>query len=70
MLAFVTAQGIGTDNEDEVILALSSFHEKNIDFADALLAAHCILAGPSAVYSFDRHFDRIPGIQRRIPGRG
>ena len=69
MLAFVTAHGIYAEDEDEITLALSLFHERNIDFADALLAARCLLTGPPVIYSFDRHFDRVPGIQRRIPGQ-
>jgi predicted nucleic acid-binding protein len=69
MLAFMTAEGIDTENRDEITLALSFFKERNVDFADALLAARALLSGPAAIYSFDRHFDRIPGIQRRIPGR-
>ncbi len=69
MLAFVTAHGINAENEDEITLALSLFHERNIDFADALLAARCLLAGSPVIYSFERHFDRVPGVQRRIPGQ-
>jgi predicted nucleic acid-binding protein len=69
LLALVTAQGLETDDQDQMTLALSLYRDKNIDFTDALLAAHSLFAGPPVVYSFDRHFDRIPGIRRRIPGR-
>lgn len=67
MLAFVTARGIEADNE--ATLALSLFRDKNIDMADALLAARALLIGPPVVYSFDRHFDRVPGILRRAPSQ-
>jgi predicted nucleic-acid-binding protein len=69
MLAFMTAEGIDSEDRDEITLALSLYKERNIDFADALLAAHSLLSGPPVVYSFDHHFDRIPGVQRRIPGQ-
>lgn len=68
MASFVAADGIETESQAEVMLALSLYREKNIDFADALLAARALLSGPPVIYSFDRHFDRVPGIQRRTPG--
>jgi predicted nucleic-acid-binding protein len=68
MLEFMTAEGIDSQNRDEVTLALSLYKERNVDFADALLAARCLLAAPPVIYSFDRHFDRIPGVERRVPG--
>ncbi len=69
LLAFVAAQGLSVEHTDEVIAALSFYRDRNIDFTDALLAAHSLSAGPAVVYSFDHHFDRIPGLQRRIPGQ-
>jgi len=69
MSAFMTADGIDPGSRDEVTLALSLYRERNIDFADALLAARSLLTGPPVIYSFDRHFDRIPGVVRRVPGK-
>jgi predicted nucleic acid-binding protein len=69
LLLFVTADGVEMESQDEAILALSIYRDRNVSFEDALLAARALLFGPVTIYSFDRHFDRIPGIQRRIPGQ-
>jgi predicted nucleic-acid-binding protein len=68
MIAFVAAEGIETEAHEEVMLALSLYRDRDIDFADALLAARALLSGPPIIYSFDRRFDRIPGIRRQTPG--
>lgn len=66
---FLHSEGLEVMNLDMLIQALSLYHEKNIDFADALLAASALSLGPNFIYSFDHHFDRIPGITRLQPGR-
>jgi predicted nucleic acid-binding protein len=53
---------------DVVISALALFGSQSISFGDALLAARMQQSGVVRVFSFDRHFDRIPGIQRLEPG--
>ena len=69
VLTFISAQGISSENQDEITQALSLYRDKKIDFADALLAARCLLSGLPVIYSFDRHFDRVPGLQRLVPGQ-
>lgn len=68
LTALVTATGLEMEDRDEATLALSLYAEKNVNFADALLAARSLLVGPTEIYSFDRHFDRLTGIRRRTPG--
>lgn len=41
---------------------------KNIDFQDALNAVTMQYLGLTEIYSWDRHFDRVDGIQRIEPG--
>jgi predicted nucleic acid-binding protein len=65
---FLHSEGLEVMNLDMLLQALSLYHEKNIDFADALLAASALRLGPNFIYSFDRHFGRIPGIKRLEPG--
>jgi predicted nucleic-acid-binding protein len=48
--------------------ALVFYRDRNVDFVDALLAAKAIRDGTGDVYSFDRDFDRRPGVRRRDPG--
>lgn len=54
-------------NKDALRLALVIFTDRNVDFADALLAAKALQSDDPTIYSFDRDFDRIPGIIRKEP---
>jgi uncharacterized protein len=54
-------------DKDALRLALAIFSERNIDFADALLAAKALQSDDKIIYSFDRDFDRIEGVIRREP---
>lgn len=65
---FLHSEGLEVMNLDMLIQALSLYHEKDIDFADALLAASALSLGPNVIYSFDHHLGRIPGITRLEPG--
>jgi predicted nucleic acid-binding protein len=68
-IQFLHSDGLEVIDLNILIQALSVYHEKNIDFADALLAASALSRGPTPIYSFDRHFDRISGITRCDPGK-
>lgn len=61
-------EGLEATDKAGVLAALSLFAEKNVDFADALVAVHMGQQGVQEIYSFDRHFDRLPGVKRRVPG--
>lgn len=39
----------------------------NIDFIDAYNAAHIEATLPPELYSYDRHYDRIPTVKRVLP---
>ena len=39
----------------------------NIDFIDAYSAAHIEANAPPELYSYDRHYDRIPTVKRLLP---
>jgi predicted nucleic acid-binding protein len=47
-------------------LQLYALHSR-LDFGDALIASSMQQANSSTVYSYDRDFDRIPGIRREEP---
>jgi len=49
------------------VAALELFVEKNIAFGDAFIAASMIEEGIQEVFSFDSHFERVPGIRRILP---
>jgi len=60
--------GLQADDKTGLLTALSFFADKNVDFADALVAVHMVQRSVQDIFSFDRHFDRLPGIIRRSPG--
>ena len=68
LLRLLGSDGIRSIDKETLQLALVLFHEKNLDFADALLAARARHMGDAALYSFDRDFDRVPGLTRYVPG--
>lgn len=61
-------RGLAVGGSKKVALAaLRLYVEKNIDWSDAFMAAQLCEGGITAIYSFDRHFDRLPGLQRLEP---
>jgi predicted nucleic acid-binding protein len=61
--------GLEVEDLDLLMEALTLYQGKNLDFADAFLAAVALRRGPQAIYSFDQHFNRVPGISRLEPGK-
>jgi len=68
LLELLAHQSIEARDKDVLRVALVIFQEKNVDFADAQIAAQMLADGTREIYSFDRDFDRIPGITRLEPG--
>lgn len=54
-------------NKRTYLRALDLYASSNIDFVDALIVAHIERTKISTVVSFDKDFDRIPGVNRREP---
>jgi predicted nucleic acid-binding protein len=69
LVEFLSHDGLQCEDKLGLIRALSFYNEKNIDFIDALLAVQMARQKVNEVYSFDTHFDRLPGITRLIPGQ-
>lgn len=61
------AQGAGITTEAYVFDALTRFEKKNVDFAEALLAAESIALGVRPA-SFDRDLDKFNDLKRLEPG--
>ena len=68
LLQLLSHEAIQADDKSLLAEALRLFSDHNVDFADALLAARMRRRGITEVFSFDRHFDRLPGITRLEPG--
>ena len=65
---FLIHPGLEAEDKPGLLAALSLFADKNLDFADALVVVHMRQKGVKEIFSFDRHFDRLPGVIRRPPG--
>jgi len=70
LLDLLAHEGIDCRDKGRLARALVLYVDRGVDFADALLATAVQAAGEQVVYSFDRHFDRLPGITRCEPGEG
>ena len=69
MTQFLSCEGLEVENLDLLLEALNLYYEKNLDFADAILATTALRKGIPKIYSFDQHFNRIHGIIRMEPGK-
>lgn len=63
----VSLRGLKLPNKRVFLRALDLYVSTPLDFVDALNVAHMERAKLKTILSFDRHFDRIPGIVRRDP---
>lgn len=63
---FLAIPGINAESVPAVQLALLWYREKNVDFGDALLYAHCSLEGGLALTFNKRHYRKL-GTQWREP---
>jgi uncharacterized protein len=59
--------GLQIDHKATVLSALDLWKDSTLDFADCMAAARGRHTGLHGVYSYDRDFDRIPGIRRLEP---
>jgi predicted nucleic acid-binding protein len=62
---FVMLRGLRLSDKSTYLRALSLYGSTSLDFSDALIVAHMEKDGATTLYSFDRDFDRLPGITRR-----
>lgn len=63
----VATPGLRLERKRLLIRALQIYAETNIDFEDAIIVAHIESDDDPTVISFDRNFDRIPGVTRVEP---
>ena len=54
-------------DEAGVLLALTLYADLNVDFADALLSVRMFKEGVPDLITYDKHFDRLPGVRRVSP---
>ena len=54
-------------NKEVILHGLAAYDEKNIDYIDAYNAFLIKLAGITELYSYDKHYDRLPWLKRLEP---
>jgi predicted nucleic acid-binding protein len=67
LLPILRLRGFRLQDRRAVLEALDLYATTALDFGDAYLVASLQRQGSRTVYSFDRDFDRIRGIQRLEP---
>lgn len=67
VLSILALRGVRFSNKAIAREALRLYAEKNLDWTDAFVAAHMLVTGQGRIYSYDRDFDRVTGIQRLEP---
>jgi predicted nucleic acid-binding protein len=67
LAAIIGLRGLHLQYKRTYLRALDIYVETNIDFVDALSVAQMERAKITTILSFDRDFDKIPGITRREP---
>ena len=63
----LTLQGLRLSQRQTVLRALDLYVAYEIDFEDALIVAHMQRQAIRDVYSYDRDFDQVPGVNRQEP---
>jgi predicted nucleic acid-binding protein len=63
----LSVNGLQLSERSTMLRALDLYAAYNIDFEDALIVAQMERQGISELYSYDRGFDKVTGINRREP---
>lgn len=58
---------LAIEKQDEIEEALEYYTNSKADFVDCYNAAFAKLSGDGTIISYDRHFDRLPGVKRSQP---
>jgi predicted nucleic-acid-binding protein len=64
----IASPGIEMKDEMGALLALTLYADLNVDFEDALISVHMGQDGIEEIYTFDKHFNRLPGVKPLPPG--
>jgi predicted nucleic acid-binding protein len=60
-------RGLKIDRKPDVLAALNLYETSRLDFEDCLAIAHSMRRTKGRIYSYDRDFDRVSGVQRLEP---
>jgi len=63
----LSIRGLHVPEREKLLIATELYVAHGIDFEDALTVVEMEKAGTREVYSYDKHFNRVPNIQRLEP---
>ena len=63
----IEVKGLRVEHKRSVLRALDLYEQSNLDFEDCLTVEHMRRSGTSRLWSYDRGFDRLPGVTRQEP---
>lgn len=63
----IEIKGLTVDHKRSLLEAIDLYEETRLDFEDCLIVAHMRRNAIVGVVSYDRHFDRIPDVNRIEP---
>lgn len=63
----LASAGLRVEHKESVLRALDLWEGSNLDFEDCLSVEHIRRAELDGIYSYDRDFDRVPGVRRLEP---
>ena len=67
LVGLLSWDGLLLDDKEGVLSALGIFRARAVDFVDAYYAVWMQARGLRQIYSYDKDFDLIPGLQRLEP---
>lgn len=67
LMPILRIKGLKVANKRVILRALEFFDLYKLDFEDALLLAHMERVKVKELYSYDKGFDKVPGIKRLEP---
>ena len=67
LLPILRIKGLKIPYKNTLILGLEIYSKNNIDFEDAILIAFTLNTDTTDIYSYDKGFDKMPGINRLEP---
>ncbi len=67
LLTFIANEGVMMADKEGMLLALTLYTDMNVDFANALISVHMSRSRVQDIVSYDKHFERLPGVNRVSP---
>ncbi len=69
LVPLIEMPGFRVEQKHLVLRAFDIYLQTPLDFSDAIIVASMQRADAQVLYTYDRHFDRVPGIRRTDPGQ-